>query len=286
LKTSYFAYVLVDRSIAIVQRNKTLLEEVRRIAEARFRVGKGIQQDVLKAQLEISLLIERLQTLERERGALQARINSLLYRPVDTPVSPTLRFAAAPTLPDVAELLAAAEANYSALRRDEQIIARGQQALALARKEVLPDFAVSFTSQRYTGGMPWMWGVDLMVKVPLWWQRKQRPMVAEAAAALEGGRRMRESTLSMARAQVVEEHLAAATSKRLVDLFGDSVLPQARLALESSLASYQVGTVDFLTVLSNFVTVLDYEVNYEEQTARYHQALARLEPLVGFELVR
>lgn len=285
LKTAYFDYVFADRSIGIIERNKTLLEEFRKIAEARFSVGKGIQQDVLKAQLEISLLLERLETLRRERGSLQARINGLLYRESDTPLPATLDFKAVDAPPDVARLRALAERNYPALRRDERIIDRGQQGLALAKKEVLPDFAVNVTSQRFTGGMPWMYGVDFMVKVPLYWQRKQRPMIAEAAAALDAGRRMRENTLAMAGAQVTEEHLAATTSRRLVDLFSDSVLPQARLALESSLASYQVGTVDFLTMLTNFITVLNYEVNYEEQNARYRQALARLEPLVGIELV-
>ncbi len=69
-------------------------------------------------------------------------------------------------------------------------------------------------------------------------------------------------------------------------LYGDSVLPQARLALESSLSAYQVGTVDFLTVLTNFNAVLNYEISYQEQQAQYHQALAALEPLVGTEFIR
>jgi outer membrane protein TolC len=111
-------------------------------------------------------------------------------------------------------------------------------------------------------------------------------MIAEAAAALESGRRMRDNTLSTAIAQTTSEYLAATTSRRLADLYADSVLPQARLALESSLASYQVGRIDFLSVLTNFITVLSYELNYEEQSARAAQALARLEPLTGREFVR
>lgn len=184
------------------------------------------------------------------------------------------------------DLRALLRQNYPALKRDERVIDRGQQALELARKELLPDFAVNVTSQKFVGGMPWMYGVDLMVKVPLFWQRKQRPMIAEAAAALEGGRQMRDATLAMASAQLTEVYLAGATSHRLADLYSDSVLPQARLSLESSLASYQVGRVDFLSVLTNFVTVLSYEISYEEQNARYLQALARLEPLTGLSLIR
>jgi outer membrane protein TolC len=131
-----------------------------------------------------------------------------------------------------------------------------------------------------------MYGVDFMVRLPLYWQRKQRPMIAEAAASLEGARELRNNTLATEHAQVTQEYLAATTSQRLAELYGDTILPQARLTLESSLASYQVGTVDFLTLLSSYQTLLTYEVSYEEQAARYRQALARLEPFVGQELVR
>jgi outer membrane protein TolC len=286
LKMTYFEYAYIDRSINIVRDNKALLEQLRDIAETRFRVGQGIQQDVLRAQLEISLLLDRLEQLERDRVALRARINGLLYREPDAPLSATLDVRTVEAPPPLETLRARTRAEYPALKRDEQIINRGQQALALAQKEVLPDFAVNVTSQRFTGDMPWMYGVDIMVKLPLYWQRKQRPMIAEAAAALDSGKRMRENTLAMATARVTEEHAAATTSQRLVDLYSDSVLPQARLALESSLAAYQVGRVDFLTMLMNFTTVLNYEVSFEEQAARYRSALARLEPLVGMELIR
>jgi outer membrane protein TolC len=131
-----------------------------------------------------------------------------------------------------------------------------------------------------------MYGIDFMVTVPVFSQRKQRPMVAEAAAALAAASRMREATSSDAASRVTQQHAAVATSQRLMDLYGDSVLPQARLALESSVAAYEVGTVDFLTLLTNFITVLNYEINFEEQQARYRRALARLEPLVGAELLR
>jgi outer membrane protein, heavy metal efflux system len=286
LKASYFDFLYTDRAIAVVRRNKELLEQFRDIAEARFRVGRGVQQDVLKAQVEISLMLERLAVLESQHHALRAAINTLLYRNVDSPLLADLAFEAASFDISLAELRQLVERNNPAVRREEQVIDRGQHALALARREVLPDFRVSFNSQRMVGEMPWMYGVDVMVSVPLFWQRKQRPLVAEAAATLESGRRMRESALSMAENQVTDGYLAVTTSRRLADLYGDSVLPQARLALESSIAAYQVGNVDFLTLLANFMTLLDYELAYEEQSARYHQALARLEPLVGLDLIR
>jgi outer membrane protein TolC len=286
LKSAYVEYQYLSRSLDVLQRNKERLEQVRQIAEARFSVGQGIQQDVLKAQLEISLILERQAFFEQQREALRAQINGLLFRAPDTPLESTLAFEVTPLTAPIEELRALVRQNYPALKRDERVIDRGQQALSLARREVLPDFGINVTSQKFVGDMPWMYGVDVMVKVPLFWQRKQRPMIAEAAASLESGRQMRDATASMASAQVTEQYLAGTTSRRLADLYSDSVLPQARLSLESALASYQVGRVDFLTLLTNFVTVLSYEINYEEQNARYLQALARLEPLTGVRFIR
>ena len=285
LKQAYFEYAYADRSIAIVQRNKERLDQFRQIAEAQFTVGKAIQQDVIKTQVEISLLIERLAVLDEQRRALEARINGLLFRPPDTPLGPADLGVAPRLAQTLADLRALAQQNNPALKRDERVIDRGQQALRLAQRDVLPDFAVNVTTQKFAGDMPWMYGVDVMVKVPLFWQRKQRPMIAEAAAALQSGQQMRDNTLATTTAMVTEAYLAVNTSQRLVTLYADSVLPQSRLALESSLASYQVGRADFLTVLTNFITVLDYEVSLEEQNARLRQALARLEPLVGMDLM-
>jgi outer membrane protein TolC len=286
LKRGYFDYVLADRSLEIVGRNKQLLEQVREIAESQFRVGKAPQQDVLKAQLEISMLLERASMLQQDRATAQAALNGLLYRAPDTPVEMQTSFDAAPLPGDVQQFRALALDRYPGLRRDEQQIQRGQQGLQLARKEILPDFAVNLAAQQMVGGMPWMYGVDVMVTVPLFWQRKQRPMIAEAQAALDAGRRMRENTLAQTQSMVTQAYVMASTAERLLQLYSDSILPQARLTLESSIAAYQVGSADFLTLLMNFTSVLANELSYEQQQAQYRHALAQLEPFVGMTLIR
>lgn len=284
LKTAYYQYVYVDRSLAILARNKTRLDEFRQIADARYAVGKAMQQDVVKAQLEISLILERQAMLEQQRTALRAQINGLLYRQPNAPLDVSLTYEAGTLTRSLEDIQALAEQNNPDLKRDERMVDRGQQALAFAKRDVLPDFAVNVTTQQMVAGMPWMYGLDFMVKVPLYWQRKQRPLIAQATAQLEADRRTRENTLAQTAAQIADTYAMADTSRRLIALYGDSVLPQARLTLESSLASYQVGGVDFLTVVTNFITVLNYELNYEEQNARFHQALARLEPFIGLTL--
>jgi outer membrane protein TolC len=286
LKMAYVEYVLVDHSLAIVERSRTTLDQFRQITEARYSVGKASQQDVFNAQLQLSILIERRAGLARQKTSLQAAINRLVYRPSDTPIAVEDRIDVQPITDSVDALQARANDRYPALKRDQEGINREKQLLALAKRERLPDFAVNVTTQKFVGDMPWMYGVDVMVKVPIFWQRKQQPLIAQAAALLDVASRMRENTQSDAAARVAQNFAGITSSLHLMTLYSDSVLPQARLALESSLSAYQVGSVDFLTVLTNFNAVLNYEIGYEEQQAQYRLALAGLEPLVGMEFIR
>jgi outer membrane protein TolC len=82
-------------------------------------------------------------------------------------------------------------------------------------------------------------------------------------------------------AGISEQYTLAATARKLIDLYQKSVIPEARLALESSIASYQTGTLDFLSLFSNFMNVVDYELMSHEELMRFHVALAKLEELTG-----
>jgi outer membrane protein TolC len=97
---------------------------------------------------------------------------------------------------------------------------------------------------------------------------------------------MREATRVDSDAALVSAYADMDAGRRLLTLYADSILPQARLTLESSIASYQVGTVDFLTLLSNVTNVLTFDIANEQQRALYLQALARIEPLTGLALIR
>lgn len=286
LKTAYVELVRVDRTQAVLDRTKQVLEQAREAAEARFRVGRGPQQDVLRAQLEISLLIERVTVLQRERAMVLGAANALLARPADSPLASTLAFEVAPPERRLDELQELAQEHNPLVERDARQIDTAQQGLALARKEMLPDFGLNVMTRRRVGDMPWMYGVDVMMKVPLFWQRKQRPMVAEAVAMLGAARQRQDATRVDSDAALVSAYAAMDAGRRLLALYDDSILPQARLTLESSMASYQVGTVDFLTLLSNVTNVLTFEIANEQQRAQYLQALARIEPLTGLALIR
>jgi len=284
LKSGYYDLYLIHKTLTTVEKNKDLLQQFTRIAEEKYRVGQGIQQDVLKAHVELSKLIDRQMVLEQRRGTTEAQINSLLYRPPGTPLGKPAEVKKAELRYSLEQLQGMAEANFPELKVREREIDRNQYAVALTQKSYYPDFTLGFTYFERT--VPSMYGYMFNVKVPLYFWRKQRNELESAAFSLESAKKQRENTLATLHASLRDTYLVAGTSERLVNLYGSSVIPQARLALESAIAGYQVGRVDFLTLIDSLVTLLDYELKYFEVLTDFQKALARLEPYVGSELTR
>jgi outer membrane protein TolC len=134
--------------------------------------------------------------------------------------------------------------------------------------------------------LPDMNGFTVTVNVPVFYRNKQREAVRESTEQLISAEQSKDNRKTELFFAVKEQYLMAKSSERLFQLYAQGVVPQSSLALESSMSAYQVGNVDFLTILSNFTTVLDYEVNYYRELANYNMAVARLEPLVGTELAK
>lgn len=162
-------------------------------------------------------------------------------------------------------------------------IDREQYGVELARKNFYPDFSVSFTYYNRPE-LPEMYGLTVGVKLPLYYKQKQRPALVEARASAAAERWQFENTLTLLFFRIKDRYLAATNAQRLLTLYGTTIIPQSALSLESAIAGYEVGKVDFLTLLNNLVTLLNYELGYYEQLSNVEKAIAGLEPLVGIPL--
>jgi cobalt-zinc-cadmium efflux system outer membrane protein len=154
----------------------------------------------------------------------------------------------------------------------------------LARKDYYPD--ITLNGGYYNmGRMPDMTMIRVDFKIPLYFFRKQRAAVTEQALTLTQSRKTFEATNQGVHFRLQDDYLMAQTSEQLVRLYRDTVIPQASLALESSLASYETASVDFLTVFMNYITVVEYEMNYYEELQDLYVALARLEEMTAMPLL-
>jgi len=280
LKMAYYDLCLAQKLIEIVERSKELLRQFSEISQARYMVGQGAQQDLLKTQVEISRLLDRLMIMKREKESAEARINTLLYREPETPIGPLPEITKPVFIWTLDQLYAKAVTNNPQVRMNRKEIDRSELSVALAKKSFYPDFEVGFSYYNRTD-MPEMYGLMFKAKVPIYFWRKQRPELESATADLLGQRRQYDSTLSSLHFRLKDTFLRTATDSQLLELYGKAIIPQATLALESSLSSYRVGSIDFLSLLSNQNTVLEYEMKYYEMLADFCKALATLETLTG-----
>jgi outer membrane protein TolC len=282
LKQAYHELHHAAVAIGFVDRYQELLNDMLRISEARYAVGRGAQQDILRAQTQLAIFETERVRFEQERESKQIEINALLNRPqaerIEVPVDMTAGTMPAP----LEEMLAQARANSPLVARDRDVVQGNELSASLARKDYAPDYTVSggYFNQ---GGMLPMWQARVDFKLPAYFWRKQRAAVNEQESSASQARHEYAATLVEIEAGIRQQYSAAEASRKLVDLYEKSVIPEARLAYESALAGYQTGRGDFIGLFTSFTSVVDYELMDHEEIMRFHVALAKLEELTGVE---
>ncbi len=283
VKSAYYELSAVDEALAVTQRNKGLLQKLARIAEEKYKVGKGLQQDMIRSQVEVSRILQTFTLLNQRRRTLVAKLNSLTLRPSETPIGPLVPVQKAELNYSLEELTERGVANFPDIRRQEQLIEQSQYAVNLARKDYYPDFRVGYDYQQRPD-LPDMHGFNVGINVPIFYRTKQREKVREATFAMESGKQSREAIRTALLFQVKEQYLQAKASDELLALYSKALVPQSALALESSMTAYQTGSLDFESLLANFKSVLEYEINYYEELANYQKALVNLEQITAVDL--
>ena len=283
LKQAYHELHHADAAIGFIQRYQDLLQNILRISEARYSVGRAAQQDVFKAQTQYAIFQAQLLRYRQERESREIEINALLNRAAGGRVEASDEMVEGELKATLDELLAHARTQAPRLAREQKMVERNELAANLARKSAYPDYTLSggYFNQ---GTMAPMWQFRLDFKVPTHFWSKQNAEITERSFAAAEARHNYEAAELAIQAQVREQYTVAATARQLIDLYRKSVMPGAQLALESSLAGYQTGALDFLSVFSNFMTVVDYDLMYHEQIMQFHVALAKLEETTGVEL--
>lgn len=283
LKSAYYDLFLARKLGDVVESSRKLLRQFAEISEAQYKVGKGAQQDLIKADVEVARLLDRLTELDRDEGIAEARINTLLYRPADTAVTVPPDLSAPGMAYTIDELYKKVETSNPEVRVGRKEIERSEYDVALAKKSFYPDFEGEF-SYFNRRELPEMYGLMVKARIPLYFWRRQRPELEAATSSLLEQRKTYDSTLSTLYFRLKDPYLRAAANAKLLDLYGKSIIPRSTLALESSLSSYRVGAVDFLSLLSNQQTVLEYEMKYYEVLVDSYKAMVALETLVGEKL--
>jgi len=278
--SSYADLVVVQQSEAILRESHALLGLMIEQAAARYRVGEAAQQDVLRASLERGGLEERLAMLARRRAAAAASLRAVLDLEEGEPPPRVERLPDPRPVESLDVLAEKLAARSPTLRAAQEEILRSEAALRLARREYYPDFALMGGYMNKDGLLP-EWELGLRVTVPLYYWRRQRAAVAEAGFNERVAAHAHRNTQLSLEARLADAQAMAEASSRLLRLYGETLIADAHLTLESSRASYGVGEVDLLTTLSAFTSLLEYRLRYEEEKGNLVRALAEIGPIVG-----
>lgn len=286
VKTTYYRIFFVDKAIETTLKNTDLVRDFAKIAETKYSVGKGLQQDVLKAQVELSKMEDKLISLQQKREALEAKLNALLNRPADAPLGKTVEQEPVEFSFTLNDLKAIADQNrplFAAWRAMER---QSEQKVKLAKKGYLPDFkiAAAYTQrdvlQSGMGGADFVSGL-FSVNVPLYFWKKQRKNVEENRFAKSAVQRNFQNVRNQVYAGLEKTLSDVEKNKRLLNLYRNGIIPQATQSLNSAISGYQTDKVDFLTMLSNQMTLFNYQLDYYRILSEYHTGIAELEALTG-----
>lgn len=281
LKQLYYDLHFVHKSIAIVERNKVLLQQFEKTAKARYGVGQAAQQDVFRAQVEISRVLDRLAVLDQQKESLHAAINRLLNRPPDGPLGmPEEVQSTILTIP-LQELNRRANESSPMLLATEKSIDRSERSVSLARRQLYPDFDVTALGIRNDKINDNGYQIMVGIKIPLFFETKQKQGVREATANLEGAREDFTAARQDLLFQVKDGFVQAQRAERLIAILRDAIIPQATLGLQAAQAGYAVGKVDFLTLLNSLLTLQDSQLELHGEVVNHEKALARLEAAIG-----
>ncbi len=288
VKTVWWNLFFTDRALEIVTRSKTLLQQLVNVAQTKYKVGKGLQQDVLLAQLELSKLHDKAINLRSMRHNQAVRLNVLLNRPIDSSVPLPQRVME--TLVDINDeqhLLKLADKSRPMLAARQSKIDAARARLGLAKKGYSPDFMLG-ASYGYRGGENMdgsdradFFSIMLSMNLPLYAGTRQDKAVDQRNNQVLQSRYRLDDARGMVAADVSRALADYQLSREQVSLFKQGIIPQAGQTVASMLSAYQVNKVDFLNLVRAQITLFNYETRYWKALSQGNQALARLMALTG-----
>jgi outer membrane protein TolC len=279
LKAAYFRLAYLQQTLAVLERNDQLLKDVEQIVESRYRLGQGNQQEVLRAQLQHTKILQEITMHHRDVGQLEAQIKQLLNRAQDTPDIQTEPLVARTLNRSASELSNLARQQNPDVQVQEAMLNKTESQVALAKKEFRPDFGVQYMYQNTDRKFRDYYMASFNITLPN--RGRRRAELAEAEANRDQANKQLEAEVQRRLAEVQDQYVVAQTSEEQLKIYRDGLLPQSDATFHSAQAAYQTNRQDFQTLLSSFMDVLNLQLEYQRELADHEIALARLETLTG-----
>lgn len=284
IKQTYAMHYYATGSKRLTQQTLALLDGLEQIAQTRYSNGLSSQQDVMRVQVEKTMLNSELIALQNEQHHTHARINNLLSRPVNAPLAEPTQLRALPPAAKLDEtaLLERLRAQNPQLRIAEANIQSSKKSLDLAYYNRYPGFTFGVAPTQ-SGNAVQSWDLMVELNIPLQ-QGTRRSQEREAEAMLAAFTTRREALLNQLQLDVSENLSALEAVRRTEALITKRLLPQAELTYQSALAGYENGKVDFTMLIETQKQILKARQQQLQAQSDMQLRLADIEKLLGEEL--
>jgi outer membrane protein, heavy metal efflux system len=281
IREGYFELFYLTKTIGLLERERGDLARIERIAQARYRVGEGQAHDVLKAQLQTTQMLNEIEHHHRQMQQRQADLKAALGRGLDSPNIVIGEVEPARVDLTEAQLGQAVREHSTDLMMDRAAEGRSEKALSLARKGYIPDFTLGYSYEKTGPGLRDYYMLTVGAKIPLYFWRKQTPAIEQAALERSAARsRIRAHELDSG-ASAEDQLVAIHASDRILKIYDQGLIPEAENSMQAALAAYRVSKIDFQTLISAFVDLLNLQEEYYRELADHEIAAARLEQIIG-----
>jgi outer membrane protein TolC len=280
VKTTFYDLSHVYRAMEVTRRSKSLLEELAKITRTRYSLGQGIQEDVIRNQVEISKMVDDLIMLDQKKRALAAKLNFLLSRPQKSPVGKPAELDFSRAAFSIEELQQQAIEDNPMLKALKQEIAARRKNVELARRDYLPDFSLKFAYGQRDDRLDMYTGMVEM-SLPIFIKAKQERKVAEGYADVRSAQAKYDSAQNEILYMIADMGSMAQRLERKNELYRTGIIPQARLQIDTAMSAYMVNKADFMTLLDSRMKLYRYELEYHDALTEYEKSLAALEAVVG-----
>jgi cobalt-zinc-cadmium efflux system outer membrane protein len=288
VKMAYGDLFMAQKASEILREQLEIMRIIIHATEARYSVGRVTQQDVFKALLEQSEIMNQLINVEAESSMAQAKLNSAMYRPPRSAVQLPADLAAPSAELNPSDVDALAFVHRPQLKGAEEEIGRSERNYQLAeRNRKFPDFMVGWDYMRMPTDMKKeRYGAMVNITIPFspWTSARRNYEVEESLAEIRAAKASRDALRNMTLREVAESLAKVQAARRSIQLYSEGLLTQAELSFRSAMAAYQTGRVEFVTLLEAQRALREARIGYYKAAVGYMQNLADLERVVGKDL--
>lgn len=287
VKDAWFRLLYLRQAVELTDRNLQLLDDFTRLTETRYAVGKGLQQAVLKAQLQYSKQLREKIDLQQNMEMTVAELNSLVGRNTDEKLETEVTLVAHKGTYQLATLRQQVEQNRPIFEAYASLIDQYKAQSQLAKLDYKPDFTL-WSSYRWRDDSLADSGTDFVsvgisFNLPLR-KESRSAAVAEAESSVRLAYQQANDFRNQVDLSLQQTFIRYQQAGELIELYSGGIIPQANQTFQATLSAYQVDQVGFLELLDSLMSLYRYQIEYVKAMSDQQRSFSQIEAAVGLNI--